>query len=416
MIIATTDSFFGRRAALYFFPMKHGELLITLMCIIFAAALYLTIRDPKTHADESIHYNEVSRLIVGNMRINSDLTTFPTYHYVLALPGKIHRAAGQLPYVRFFAFCLSALSILVFFRIAQNEDPASAQIRTLQFCSLPILFPLFFLIYTDLFSLAFVLASLHLARRGQYVLAGLAAIGALATRQNNLMWVLLSCFFIFQREKSILLALRKGWVFVLLLAAFGIFIWFNHGIAIGDRERHPWGLFTGNIFFMLLLFFIFFLPIHVSKAAAIWGFLKKHKVAWLMIPLLYFVYVFSFAPTHPYNQATDEFLFFLRNRLLAQMNASLLWKSLFFLPMIYALFTLFVTPLIDRQYYWIYPTSILFVLPSWLIEQRYYLIPFSLFLLSRQRDDSQADYVMLAINIPVAFFLLYGITANKFFL
>lgn len=394
--------------------MKRDELLLTVASLLFTLALYWAVRDPNTHRDEWVHFDQIHRIIAGVPNRNPALTTFPTYHYLLAFPARFYPPAGGLPFLRMFAFFLSALSIVAFYRMASFVDSPSSLLRTLQYCFLPITFPLFFLLYTDLFSMAFIFAALYFVIRKRYTLAGIAALGAMITRQNNLIWILLCCVLIYDSEKHFLTSLKKGWVFVLLLVAFAIFAIVNHGVAIGDRDKHPWMLTSGNVFFMLLLFFIFFLPLHLKHSRDILDLIKRNKKTLLLIPLLYLLYFFTFSPTHPYNQAA--YSFFLRNRLLLFMNSSLLWKTLFFMPMIYSVFTLMVTKFIEPRYYWFYPASVLFVLPSWLIEQRYYLIPFSLFLIARKQDESLTENTLLIVYAPTAMFFLHGILADKFFL
>ena len=394
--------------------MKRDEVLLTIASLLFAVGLYLAVRDPQLHADEAIHYNQILRFVNGNPEWEPHLTTFPTYHYLLSLPARIFPTAATIPYLRFFAFCLSGIAILFFYGSAQWMDISTPMVRTFQFSFLPIIFPLLFLIYTDVFSLAFVVLAICLAINGRYTLAGIVGAAAILTRQNNAIWLVLCCVFIFERERGIMLTLKKGWFFVLLLCAFGVFVVWNHGIALGDVEKHPWGIYTGNIFFMLLLFFFVFLPLNIQCSGEILNFVKGHKLSWILIPALYAIYLFTFRPTHPYNQA--PYAFFLRNRLLLLMNSSVLWKSFFFIPMIYTVLTLIVTKLRRREYYWIYPASVLSVLPSWLIEQRYYLIPFSLFLLMRDEATQTAETLQIVLYMPAALFLLYGITSGGFFL
>jgi alpha-1,2-glucosyltransferase len=165
---------------------------------------------------------------------------------------------------------------------------------------------------------------------------------------------------------------------------------------------------------MLLLFFFLFLPLNIQRFPEIVSYLKRHKLSWILIPALYAIYLLTFQPTHPYNQV--GYVFFLRNRLLLFMNSTILWKSIFFIPMIYSVFALMVTKLKNRQYYWIYPASIVSLIPSWLIEQRYYLIPFSLFLLMREEGTPTTETLQVALYMPAAIYLLYGITAGNFFL
>ncbi len=394
--------------------MRLEKVLVFAATLLFAVALFASVSDPKLHADELFHYDVVYGIIHHEAQPNWDLPMFPAYHYLLAIPGLLRQQAGAVPCIRFFSFCLSALSIFAFYRCAKSKNASDSIIRTLQYCFLPFAFPLFFLIYTDLFSLAFVVASLCLTIRRHYTLAGIAAAGAIATRQLNVVWLALCCILVLHDEKNIRIALKKGWMFVLLCAAFAVFVIVNRGVAIGNREEHPIGLYAGNIFFLLVLFFAFFLPWNLQNGRRIFSLLKSNKNAWLLIPGLYLLYVFTFSANHPYNRPL--YSFWLRNQLLLLMNSSIVWKTLFFVPILYSVFSLIETKFEDRRSYYIYPATIFFLLPLWLIEQRYYLIPFALFNLVRPATSKKVEYLAIGMNVLLSCFFFWGIVTNRFFL
>ena len=55
-------------------------------------------------------------------------------------------------------------------------------------------------------------------------------------------------------------------------------------------------------------------------------------------------------------------------------------------------------------------------MPSWLIEQRYYLPAFALFMLFRESASPRVERALLAVNVVMALSLFVGITEGWFFL
>jgi len=188
----------------------------------------------------------------------------------------------------------------------------------------------------------------------------------------------------------------------------------NEGIAVGDRERHNvFGLFLGNMYFCLFLAFFLFCPAFVSYRKMLFERIKTWRTLLLLLGL-FIVYLLTFSPTHPYNQA--EYTFFLRNKVLLFFNATLAGKLLFFLPIAGSVLFLSEVALYERSFLLLYPATFLFFLPIWLIEQRYYLIPFTLFLAIREQRSMAAEVSMLLLSAMTALFFVYGITHHLFFL
>ena len=63
-----------------------------------------------------------------------------------------------------------------------------------------------------------------------------------------------------------------------------------------------------------------------------------------------------------------------------EWSATFMGQLLCFLPIGCALLFLSEVTLRERPFVLLYPTTFLFLLPMWLIEQRYYFIPFAFFL------------------------------------
>ena len=145
------------------------------------------------------------------------------------------------------------------------------------------------------------------------------------------------------------------------------------------------------------------------------GDLVRHqRQMWLVLLGSFLLYILTFAPTHPYNQAQP--LYFLRNWVLMCCSATLTGKLLCFLPVAGALLLFAVVPLRERAFGLLYPTTVLFFLPMWLIEQRYTLIPFTLFLALREQRARAAEASMVLVYVVTALVFMSGILARRFFL
>jgi len=256
----------------------------------------------------------------------------------------------------------------------------------------------------------------------QYRLAGVVGFFSLFVRQNNIVWLGFMCAFICYEKYNVKFDLQtlKHYIkdclaFIIGFAIFTVFIIVNKGIAVGDKGMHPaYSLHLGNIFFMLFLFFFLFFPLNISNFSKITRFLKGNKNIGLLIMVVFLVYQFTFSNTHPFNQ--EKYNFFLRNKILIYFSSTTLLKILFFIPVAYSLLSIKVTELSKKPFYLIYPFTILYLIPSWLIEQRYYLIPFTLFMLFKKEQTKLVTYSTITIYVLSSAILFYGIRMKRFFL
>ena len=104
----------------------------------------------------------------------------------------------------------------------------------------------------------------------------------------------------------------------------------------------------------------------------------------------------------------------LRNAILVYVCSTTLAKTAFFVLCAYCLLSLMVTPLLKPEYWLIYPASAILLSMSWLIEQRYYIIPIAMFLLVRKRESEKVEWAILAMFILCTASLLYGVDTGKF--
>lgn len=396
-------------------------ILIILFILIISIIVFSLIKNKAPYADELIHYNTI-KSIVKTGKIPEYIVMLPGYHLLMASLAKIFSSLS-ISSIRFFSLIINLFSIIIFYSISKKIHPDSARIKTLQYFFFPILFPFFFLIYTDMLSILLVLLSFLFITNRKYGIAGLILIASIIVRQNNIIWLFLFAIFIYLKEYSKKFSLDilkeysvKIWSFILGFLAFSIFVYLNKSLVFIGEEVHPSFTFhLGNIFFILFLFFFLFLPINISNIPKIIKLFQNNRIFFILLLLTAFtIFILFFKNTHPYNQ--ESYSWFLRNKILLFFNSNIYLKIIFFIPIAYSILSLITIKLYKKAYYLIYPATLLYLLPSWLIEQRYYLIPFILFILFRKKEHRVIEHSLLMIYIALSLLIFLGILDNKFFL
>ena len=382
----------------------HGAALaVTLLVLIIA---FFVFADNEPRWDERAHWRQIELFVRRDWSMEPSITTLPGYHALIALAAWFMGNA-RLPSVRLVQFEIALATIVAFFFLARRRDPAWATPKTLQFVFLPLLFPLFFMIYTDVASLGFVLLTALAASAGRYPASGVLGLAACLVRQNNIVWVALAFTQGYVADHGwrwpsrVSTLLRYAPV---LLSAVVIAGWlaFNRGqVAAGDVKAHPLGTpHLGNVFFMLFLAGILFLPLWWGYRKETWDRLRRPAM-WAVLAVTLALFWFGFAADHPYNEESG----FVRNQILMWATATRTHSLIFFLPIAVACLSL-PSVRLARAGWLVYPATVAFLLPSWLIEQRYYLIPLALLLADREPVDAPVEWAQVgysAILSVVAF-------------
>lgn len=399
--------------------------LMALLAVTFLSFLF--IKDHALIADEGNTYKAAVTLAESRLdpkvvlsRDTYSFSVLPTYAVLLAvLAGVLGPSAA---WMRLCTCLISLLSILAFFwaerRLHHKED---AGIRTWQYAFMPVLYPFFFLIYTEMPSLLFILLALNFALRKNGFWTAVFGLVSVLIRQNNIAWLMFFWAYLYVSENGFSLGFRslaaffsRSGVFIAGFMLFGVFVFLNRGVAIGDRSMHPdFSLHTGNIYFVLFTFFVLFLPLNIANLAKVAGVLRKPGV-WAALLVFFAVYLATFSNTHPYNQ--PRLACYLHNKILLYVSGGLWMKTLFFAMAAYAALSISVTRLTEKGHLLIYPAAFFFLLPSWLIEPRYYLIPFTLFLLFREKQKPLVEYFSVGYSICLSLALLQRIQHKLFFL
>jgi alpha-1,2-glucosyltransferase len=326
----------------------------------------------------------------------------------------------SLQAVRWYNTAFGFLTVVAFALTYQQIHRRLDAQRVLQFVFLPILFPFFFLVYTEILSLLLVLVGLCLGLRRNYVLAGLASCLSVTVRQNNVVWLALIPLICpdsrgeiqFSRAHALRL-LKTYWVFAAGIVGFLVFVIINRGIAVAQKGVHPPALFPGNVLFFLFLYFLFFLPSIVAHRARLLGFVKgNRRAAYAGCALLPPLCIWNFYFLHGCNDRWEDIL--LRNAVLLFIASSVLWQLLYLVPIFVAAVDLVSNPLQEEVFARIHPFVVLFLFPSWLIDPRYLIIPFVFLLLVRRKESRLIETVTTAVFAAASGLLIWGMELGWF--
>lgn len=399
--------------------------------VVLVALIMLWIIPAKPIADELIHLPQIQSFMAGSMVLNGIVAMPPGFHLTIASIANF-LGLQELRELRVINAAITLICPLLFWMYLASEKSKLPTLRSTQVLLSPIVWPFFFLLYTDLSSLLLILTSIALIERRHIKIAALVCTFSLAFRQNNIFWAALiwliaigdSCSISSLLEdrkssfndflKKIVPALKKTCLFFTPFLAFAIFVFLNGGVAMGNKDLHQAsGLYPTQVFFCLLVFWLVLLPMHINNLGSIFELLKAHPWIALLLILLGVTYYLSFDISHPYNFPSD---YFIRNWVLYKLKDHQYWRLIALIPMAWALLSLMVTDLEKRSYYWLYPITLASLLPVHLIEQRYYIIPLVLFMLFRVPMLKKWESILLGWTILLSTLVSYGIVSMRIFL
>lgn len=385
--------------------------LISYLVISFSGVLFV---------DETLHFKEIVRYAGFDFRQNPYLLMLPGYHLTVGMAAFLLRVR-TVAMLRLISLVFNIFAVIIFWLIAVFIDRKSALVKTVQFAFLPVLFPYLTLLYTDGFSVLTVLAALFFTLKKKPIPAGLIASFSVIVRQNNifiLVFLNLLLYRLYYRGKVTKKKIR-GHFFRSLSYSLGFIILgilaFFYPQSLTRNSPETSSRFTlsllGNIYFLLFLVTFLFLPAIISKRKKIIKFIFREYRRVLAAGLPAAILVWTFIPDHPYNRAD----WFLHNRIIIFLTAGFTGKALFAAGVILGGIYLFSVKPVRKEHAFFYPFAFLYLLPYWLVEWRYYIIPLTFFILFRKKESGGAEYATAIIYILISFFLLGGIIRGLFF-
>lgn len=362
-----------------------------------------------SYIDEPYHARQIQRFVKGNYDLVSQLTTIPGYHLTIAMVAKMLNTPG-IKQLRLISLVFSLISIWVFFLLTKKLDAKNPLLKTLQYVFLPISFLYFPLVYTDIFSLLLVITAFYFAISKRYSISAFFSLAALLVRQNNITWIVFFWVYTYILEngfsfswKKILEHIRRGAGYIVAAILFVIFVWFNGGVAIGDQGRQQAGFYMGNIYFFLAVMGVLFLPSIIASISREikHNIFKKRIIFGVLAGVIMACLFLFFRPTlHEYNLASG----FLRNSILQLAYQQYAWA--YALAIFFGCLALSLMKF-EKKSLLLLPFVTAYLMPSWLVEQRYLIIPLVFVLLFRKETNSKIEYVNMLYFILLSIGLAY---------
>jgi len=392
--------------------------------ILFVAALIaLRHRGAFPFVDELNHYAQITLFRHGEFRVfTTYLTTIPGYHAIVAAVLWIS-GADSLNAARLVNAAFALAGIAGFHALRRNLWPGTETLATAQVLALPILVPLFFLVYTDMLALALLLWATFATVSARHWLSALLLAVLVSVRQNEVVWAgflaMLAVWPIWREHGT------RAWREIVArmlpygmpVAGFLAFWWWNGSISLSREQSalHPdLSLHAGNILFALLIAGVL-MPL--QAIAGLRDFAERaRRHAWLFaIPLLVVAaFWFGFHVDNPYNSVFPDH--YIRNGALLAIDAQPALRAAASIVAAIAVCGFAFTRLRPADAIWLYPFAALFLAASWLIEQRYALVPLVLWLAFREQRGRAIEWATLALWLVFAVWLFRGMMALRLFL
>src|SRR3989338_700703 len=400
--------------------MNKFNSLILILLFAFLIFLFSFIQNRPLYDDEPGSYDQIKIYLNRRWEISEGFSKFPGFPFAIAnLSLLINKT--DISNLRAINFLFALASIVIFYLINLELDAENGVIKTVMFAFLPVLFPYQFLLYTENISNFTLLLAFYLTVRKKFFASGIFSIISVSVRQINIIWLVFIFFYIYLNNTKQYLNIgnfishcRKNWLFLLTCFLFLIFGLVNKGFAVGNLSgAHPsFTIYPGNVYWLLFLFFVLFLPQNIYNISSFFLFLKKNKK--LLYPILFFIIVsaLTFNNSHPWNQYPEH----LRNRILILFNSYYLNKLIFFIIISYSLLSLSQIKLINKVLYLIYPFSFLSLAPMWLIESRYSIIPLFLFILFKKKTNTVLEIITSFIFFCLSLLFYFVYLSQKFYL
>lgn len=403
-------------------PTRKNAALIAVSGVLCLLALLFAQSATRLVADESVHVPQIQWLLQGRFDAHPLLTTIPGFHLAMAGVLKL-LAIDSVASMRAIGLAFGIVAALVFWRIRRKLGDASAVRSAALLFFLPFLYPYYFLIYTDVLSLALVLGAMLATLERRHLLSALALLLAIAVRQNNVLWAgFMPLFALWPTLREANWrpwrcpgdCARVIWPYLLPVAAFlGYWAW-NGTISLSKQvaDGHPdLRLHVGNIYFSLFLFFVFF-PQDVWIGAKRFGAALRRNPWWLLVPVVIIAFA-KLKGSYDNTQFTD---YFIRNWIIQTVRYGDWERWAFAVVVALSACSIAFVRFSVGQAWLIYPFSIFYLGSSWLIENRYSIIPFALWMALRTTGSDLADRVRLAVWVLVSQFFVWGIFSGRFML
>lgn len=395
---------------------RAAGLILLLMLVAFFVRVALLHSQPIV--DEGVHVPQIESFMRGSLDTQPNLAMIPGYHVVMAGLMSV-TGFSSLGAMRGLSAIFGVIAALVFYFIRRRLGDADAFASAVMFYLFPLFFPYYFLVYTDIFSLTVVLLAVLSAINGRHLLAAGIMVISLAVRQNNVIWAAFLATYaawpaLADRETEawprLKLACIKSMPYLLPAVAFLAYWLWNGSIAFSAKisGAHPdLSLHAGNVWLTLFLFLVLFPNEAWKGLQSFWAALRVRR--WLLlIPVIAVCWV-------KLRGSGDNHAFldyFIRNAFIAFVAHG--WARICFAILVgFAACSIAFTRFRDPRAVLVYPFSIVCLASSWLIENRYSILPFALWMAFREENSPRW---MMFVWLTLSSILAFGVLSGKFML
>ena len=383
-------------------------------------AIGLLAADAKPISDEIAHYVHINWFDHGKFKIAGEiLTVLPGYHAISAAILWV-TDLRTLAAARWLNAFYGLLAIGAFHWMRKNASGKADAAATLQFALLPILFPYNFMVFTDVLSLAVVLAAGAATLSRRHVVSGALMIVALCIRQTNVIWLPLYAWLACSPDRVFALPpvrqmIARAWPYAVGIGLFLAYWLWNGSISLSKEQTvmHPdFSIHIGNVYFLLAMGALLF-PLHVFVRMKSFAAQVRAR-PWLMaIPLAAFaLYWALFRVDHPFNQVAEPWM--VHNHIILLAQSAWWWKAAFGLIAVAAGCGLANTRLRPPSAWMLYPLTLIALASSWMVEHRYALIPIALWLVFRERENEKIETATTALWAVIAVCFCLGTFTGRF--
>ena len=335
--------------------------------------------------DEIFHVPQVQEYFRGNWKHWDPMITTPPglYAVTVAFLKFLRLSEEELLNLRLINAGFG-VGIMIISRAICSNDPFGNE-RAFLIAMLPNLFIFYGLYYTDAGSVFLVLLAYWAIKRGRHLLFFLASMLSLSFRQTNIIWTGLFCIsdeicekvngdlrVLWRRRREFFkeIGLSAGLIVIFIIA-----VYFNGGsIVLGDKGSHVSSLHLAQFLYCFTFIFALTWPLLIRSGV--------NLIVLLVFSVLCFVSIRFGTVTHRYLVADNRhWTNFVWRRAL---NKEIIRNSLIPLHSL-GLLLIFSALKKARGLLWTLGyafTCGIVLIPSPLIEPRYYILPFIFFLLN----------------------------------
>ncbi|KYR00865.1 glycosyltransferase [Tieghemostelium lacteum] len=411
--------------------------------------------------DELFHYRQTKTYCQYKFSEWDDkITTLPGLYvlgflynqminFILSIvyPKTLHECS--LPILRSFNTILLVFNFIIFYKIiqfnSQRNNRNSIYQKSLLLVLLPIYYFFHYLYYTDVPSTLSVLLVYYYSLKKQYFVSSMIGIYSVFIRQTNIIWVFftaLTSILTLQQEKensnsnqesslfneivsfirftikNLLTIVSLLWGYILVGIMFLVFLKVNGGIVVGDKGNHESSLHFVQLFYFSVFTLVFTLPSNLLSSETsplrfintITQNLKRSSIKFITLySLVLSVMVFlvkKFTYIHIFILSDNRhYVFYLFNRIILKYT----YSRYALIPLYcYCIWSMWVslTRTSKKSKIWCIfyiLCTIAVLLPSPLVEPRYYIVPFFIYQLNNYTDLQSPK--LLTLNIILTIFI-----------